>query len=149
MNSEEKKLTADQLYRLRHPEKLREKDRKRYEENKEHERARNSSYYMLNREVQRVKHRDNRHKIKPGWFDAKKTEQNNLCAICLKEFTDTPHIDHNHECCSALKSCEKCRRDLLCKDCNLGLGRFKDNTEVLERAIQYIKRHKETNGRHA
>lgn len=152
MTPEEKKVrqsVADKKYRLAHPEKCKAKDQKRYEENKESERVRNSSYYMLNREVQKVKHRDNRHHIEPGWFDAKKAEQDNRCAICLKEFIDTPHIDHNHECCPPLKSCEKCRRDLLCGDCNLGLGRFKDDVEILERAIQYLKHHKESNARHA
>jgi hypothetical protein len=147
MTSEEKKVRqsiADKKYRLAHPEKCKAKDRRRYEENKESERVRNSSYYMLNREIQRVKHRDNRHHIEPGWFDAKVADQDNKCALCLKEFIKTPHIDHNHGCCPPLKSCEKCRRDLLCDDCNLGLGRFKDDIEVLERAIQYLKRHKES-----
>jgi hypothetical protein len=122
-----------------------EKSRRRYAKNPEKEKKRNSTYYMLNREVQKVKHRDNRHHIKPGWFDSKKTGQNNRCAVCFNEFTDTPHIDHDHGCCPAPKSCEKCRRDLLCKDCNLGLGRFKDNVQVLENAIQYLKKHKESN----
>jgi|SRR5665213_222381 len=127
-----------------------EKSRRRYEKHSEKEKKRNSTYYMLNREVQRIKHRDNKHHLVTGWFDSKVASQENKCTICLKEFIKTPHIDHDHECCDPSTSCEKCRRDLLCEDCNLGLGRFKDNIEVMERAIQYVRHHKDkNNARHA
>ena len=122
-----------------------EKNKRYYEAHKEDCLARNAQFYRDNKESQRKRHRNNRHKITQDWFEAKLLEQDNKCAVCLKEFTDTPHIDHNHDCCPPLKSCDKCRRDLLCEDCNLGLGRFKDDIEVLERAIQYVKRHKESN----
>jgi hypothetical protein len=120
-----------------------ERNKRFYDNHKESELARNKQFYRDNKDTQKIRHRNNRHHIKQDWFDVRLMEQDNKCAVCLEEFTDTPHIDHNHECCKPSTSCERCRRDLLCKDCNLGLGRFKDNTEVLERAIQYLKRHKE------
>lgn len=120
-----------------------ERNKRFYWNHKEEEIARNAQFYRDNKESQKKRHRNNRHKITQDWFDAKLVEQNNKCALCLKEFIETPHIDHDHQCCPKLRSCEKCRRDLLCEDCNLGLGRFEDNAEVLERAIQYVKRHKE------
>jgi len=141
MSITEKQKEADRRYRERHPEKCKEKDRRRYLENKETELVRNASYYMRNRDAQRIKHRNRRHQITQEWFDKKLVEQNNCCAICNMPLVDTPHIDHNHKCCPPLRSCDKCRRDLLCKDCNLGLGRFKDNIEVLQKAIQYLQRH--------
>ena len=141
---EEKRLRqreADKQYALNHPDKLKAKHKRRYEENPEREKARNKSYYMLNREAQRVRHRDTKHKLPKGWFDAKVASQNNQCAICGDEFTDTPHIDHSHAHCPPSKSCNICRRDLLCTDCNLGLGRFKDSIKCLSSAIQYLRKH--------
>jgi hypothetical protein len=116
-----------------------------YNGHKKEERARNkkyySTYYPENRDRIKFRHRNRRHRITQEWFDAKKKEQNNCCAICQQVFVKTPHVDHDHRCCQSLRSCDKCRRDLLCDDCNLGLGRFKDNIEVLERAIEYLRRH--------
>jgi hypothetical protein len=135
---------SQRLYRLNNPEKVKEKERRRWRENKEYESKRNRNYYQENKEIQRVKHRNNRHKITQEWFDAKLAEQDNRCAVCRDVFTKTPHIDHNHEHCPPLKSCEVCRRDLLCTDCNLGIGRFHDSVERLEKAIEYLRKH---NGR--
>jgi hypothetical protein len=140
----EQQREADKRYRLKHPEKLKEKDAKRYRENRESERIRNRNYYRNNRETQRIRHRNNRHGITQEWFDQKIQEQDGKCAICHNTFTNTPHIDHDHECCPQSKSCDKCRRGLLCEDCNLGLGRFKDDVSIMSSGIQYLNRYKET-----
>jgi len=58
--------------------------------------------------------------------------QGNKCAICLKPFTKTPCLDHDHE--------TKTLRGLLCAACNLGLGKFEDDTCRLDRAIAYLIR---------
>lgn len=140
-------------YRLRHPERLLERDRKwrennpekvksrnknYYEQNKQSEIARSGQYYRDNRETEKQRHRNNRHHITQETFDKQLADQDNKCAVCLQEFTSTPHIDHDHRCCSPLKSCDKCRRGLLCQDCNLGIGRFKDNVVSLTNAITYL-----------
>ena len=64
--------------------------------------------------------------------------QNNRCWICQEIFTRTPHIDHNHSCCSGIRSCGKCVRGLLCHSCNCGLGNFHDRSDLLHRAIKYL-----------
>lgn len=60
------------------------------------------------------------------------------CPICGKGsipgITANLVIDHDHETGKA--------RDWLCDSCNTGLGRFKDNIELLETAIEYLKKHK-------
>lgn len=62
-----------------------------------------------------------------------KVEQNNSCAICSKVFTDKkPHLDHNHYTMKI--------RGLLCNNCNLGLGNFKDSVSNLENAIKYLRK---------
>ena len=68
-------------------------------------------------------------------------KQIGLCAICG---SDSPRrrgsknfaIDHNHTTMEV--------RGLLCHPCNVMIGLAKDNIEVLEMAIKYLKHHKET-----
>ena len=42
------------------------------------------------------------------------------CELCKRPFVDSPHVDHDHRCCSGRWGCEKCFRGLLCKFCNNG-----------------------------
>jgi hypothetical protein len=141
---------ADKRYRERHPEKAKAKDRKRYEENRESELARNKAYYPTyyekNKDAIRFRRRCYMHGCTTEWLENKLKEQDNRCAICNQIFVKTPHIDHDHECCSSDKrfTCGKCNRDFLCDDCNLGLGRFKDDIRILESAIQYLGRYKKS-----
>lgn len=58
--------------------------------------------------------------------------QHNRCAICLSPFTSTPHLDHDHSTGAI--------RGLLCSACNLGLGKFKDDPCLLDRAIIYLQK---------
>jgi hypothetical protein len=57
-----------------------------------------------------------------------KNKQDGKCAICGKErflVADHCHIKNKF-------------RGLLCNDCNLGLGRFFDSVELLEKAKKYL-----------
>lgn len=76
-------------------------------------------------------------------YNKKKKKQKNRCAICKSRERRTHKrtggrqslsVDHNHE--------TKQIRDLLCGDCNRGLGMFKDSFKLLIRASQYLKKHK-------
>ena len=61
-------------------------------------------------------------------------KQNGCCAICKKhqsEFTISLAVDHDH--------ITKKVRGLLCYNCNMGLGRFKDNLDYLNNASKYLK----------
>ena len=77
-----------------------------------------------------------------GWtpeaFDKTLVEQNNRCGICGMEFVNTPssrpHADHKH--IDPPKP-----RGILCGNCNWGLGNFKDDVEVLAKAIAYLNKH--------
>lgn len=66
--------------------------------------------------------------------------QDGRCAVCRRLFEATPHIDHDHSCCSGQSSCGKCVRGLLCETCNRGLGFFGDDVTVLASAIEYLTR---------
>lgn len=65
-------------------------------------------------------------------------QQNNCCAICKKEFTETPQIDHSHTCCAGQFSCGKCVRGLLCGTCNKALGGFGDCIGTVRSALDYL-----------
>ena len=60
-------------------------------------------------------------------------EQQRLCAIC-GEYMKVVHVDHCHD----LKHC----RGLLCPSCNSGLGQFKDDERLLERAALYLSKNR-------
>lgn len=63
-----------------------------------------------------------------------------LCRHLTKKFYD----DHDHRiatryCKHRVKvQCARCRRGVLCYNCNSGLGRFMDNPRLLQKAGQYV-----------
>lgn len=67
-----------------------------------------------------------------GEFDRMLEVQNHQCLVCEIPFDDKdkPHIDHDHETGIV--------RGLLCRQCNWGIGHFKDNPFILRRALAYI-----------
>lgn len=65
--------------------------------------------------------------------------QNGLCAICKEKETATFRgkvknlsVDHCHKTGKI--------RSLLCGKCNSGIGQFNDSTEILQAAIDYLKK---------
>jgi len=61
--------------------------------------------------------------------------QNGVCAICqYSPSGDSKHLAVDH-CHTSMKI-----RGLLCQWCNRGLGYFKDNPSVLDKAIKYLTR---------
>lgn len=63
--------------------------------------------------------------------------QNDMCAICggRQNHKNSEHlfIDHCHKTGKV--------RALLCHKCNLGIGYFGDDCQILERAIRYLRYH--------
>lgn len=72
--------------------------------------------------------------------------QEGKCASCGEPMlrdgkeVDSVCVDHDRNCCPEKKSCGKCVRGLIHRNCNLVLGYAKDNPEVLQSAIDYLKR---------
>lgn len=77
--------------------------------------------------------------ISDGQYREMLSAQNGQCAICgtldPKGRNGQFHIDHDHDTGKI--------RALLCNLCNHGLGAFRDKTELLSKAIDYLNHHKE------
>lgn len=72
--------------------------------------------------------------ITDAGFDELLAAQGGCCAVCR---TANPpgrgqrlHVDHDHATGKV--------RGLLCTECNVGLGKFKDDPELLRRAAEYL-----------
>ena len=57
--------------------------------------------------------------------------QQGACAVCLKPFSGSPHVDHCHATGRV--------RGLLCHLCNTALGKLNDDPERLRRAAAYVE----------
>lgn len=78
-------------------------------------------------------------------YDKKLNEQGGACAICKiskEDYGKYFSVDHDHSCCPGKKSCGKCVRDLLCSKCNVGIGNFDDDSDLLLEASNYLLKHR-------
>lgn len=72
-------------------------------------------------------------------YAIKLKEQNHCCAICGIDEVDLSKglvVDHDHATGKV--------RDLLCNNCNAGIGMLNEDIKVLASAISYLTKHKET-----
>ena len=78
-----------------------------------------------------------RYGVSPARYQQMVKDQGGVCALCGATEPGRNHknwcIDHCHN--SAVV------RGLLCHQCNVGLGAFKDNIGVLQKAIDYLETH--------
>ena len=66
-------------------------------------------------------------------YDLRFQGQGGACLICQEPLV-APVIDHDHDLGHV--------RGILCRECNLGLGFFRDNPAVMRRAIKYLARNR-------
>ncbi|OCZ54353.1 hypothetical protein A7D23_06070 [Dehalobacter sp. TeCB1] len=68
-------------------------------------------------------------------FNALLKAQDYKCAICGYSDTSDPNffpvVDHCHETGYV--------RNLLCMNCNMAIGKFKDDPELLRKAAEYVE----------
>jgi hypothetical protein len=80
------------------------------------------------------------------WYEKTLAAQGGVCAICGSPDSRYPtgrfSIDHDHNCCKPGRSCDKCRRGLLCVLCNTWIERFEKYPKLARRALAYLNRHK-------
>jgi hypothetical protein len=75
-------------------------------------------------------HSRRRYGITAEHFDQMFAEQDGLCKICQE--APASHVDHDHATGRV--------RGLLCFNCNGALGQFRDRTDLIMRAVAYLRR---------
>ena len=81
------------------------------------------------------------HGLTVAQYTAKLEEQGGVCAICGQppnpdgvKAASRLHADHDHVTGRD--------RDLLCLNCNVAIGHFRDDPDLMQAAADYIKRHR-------
>jgi hypothetical protein len=77
---------------------------------------------------------EKRYRLTPDAYHSMLSEQDDRCAICRRPPVSVGpfRVDHDHD------HPEKRVRGLLCDECNLGLGKFKDDPYLLADASKYL-----------
>jgi len=158
----EKSKEIDQFYKRKNrfmtqcKDCIKEKSKKWVQNNKEKHKENCKKWikknYLRYQETNRRYYRDNikhiktvyrKYKLKsqynmtPEQYDEMFNNQEGKCLICKRpeiEFKKGLEIDHCHVTGKV--------RGLLCMDCNTGLGKFKDNITLLQKAIEYLNHNK-------
>ena len=75
-----------------------------------------------------------RHGITLEQFNQMLVAQDGKCAICHMGFKDNKDtcVDHNHKTGQI--------RQLLCFNCNVGIGKFDDSVRLLQNAVDYLEK---------
>jgi hypothetical protein len=113
-------------------DKVRERNAKRWETRK--------AYYQSERGIEssRRAHLKRMFGITLEEYNTMLEEQNGVCGICKKPESygraSFLSVDHCHN--------SETIRGLLCNNCNRAIGLLKDDIEVLENAVKYLKKHK-------
>ena len=82
-------------------------------------------------EKRREEHLQRCYNLTISEYDALLQLQGGGCAICGD--TTALHVDHNHDTNEV--------RAILCGLCNTALGRFRDNPELLHKAVDYLNQY--------
>ena len=88
--------------------------------------------------VQLIRNVRRKYNLEISDYDKMLVNQNNCCAICgikSSDYNKRFSIDHCHKTMKI--------RALLCNNCNVALGLFKDNIDTLTSAISYLMHHKD------
>lgn len=152
MKTPAKKLEQVRRWRANNLERAREISRNSRNRNPEKARERARLWHVNNRErhlayMARRRKENSRavlsSKLKAAFgisleqYEAIASKQNHCCAICgtpQVELRRKMAVDHDHETGKV--------RGLLCNNCNVGLGNFRDSEQLLVKAQKYIHEHK-------
>ena len=97
--------------------------------------AKHAGRFRVCKECKTHINRLTRYHVAPDDYQALLDKQQNRCAICESELEQERNktvVDHCHTTDTV--------RGLLCRECNSGLGQFKENKESLFRAVEYLKK---------
>lgn len=154
--AENKELVAEQAraWRAANPERAREHAKRSRIKNKDKVQARqkewraknleyvqtkSKEYYQKGKDRQRNLTLSRQYGISLDEYEEMLVRQSGACAICGSTDSGAAgksfSVDHCHESGKV--------RSLLCRGCNIGVGHFKDDPELLEAAARYIRSHQQ------
>jgi hypothetical protein len=92
-----------------------------------------------------LKKRLDKFKITIEHYQSLKDTQENRCAICgnFETKKNTRNGDKIAELCIDHDHSTNKIRELLCRNCNTGIGMFKDDVNLVQTALNYLKKHKD------
>jgi hypothetical protein len=112
-----------------------EYQRVRYNNPESHERNKmDRNIYLKNRKDSTRKwYLKTTYGLSPDQYQNLYNDSDGKCYICKEEKDYYLHVDHNHKTGEV--------RGLLCNHCNRGIGMLKENIDILESAIEYIRKY--------
>jgi hypothetical protein len=118
--------------KIRNARPERKETRKKYKQTEASKKA-NIKYRNKPETKERVKNRYmiNRYGINLDRYNELLLEQGGVCAVCHIDKAERLHVDHDHNTGVV--------RGLLCGSCNRAIGLMKDDTDILNSAIEYLK----------
>lgn len=132
----EKRNAYNREWRKKNPEKAKGHHTKWRENNIDKVKAYRTQYNKENRAYRLDYKLLKTYGLAKGVYETMLKQQLGACAICG---INSPggngrfHVDHNHV--------TKKVRELLCLNCNNGIGKFKDDLSLLEKAVVYLRKH--------
>jgi hypothetical protein len=132
-------------YRKSNPERTKAYDKKQYHKHKDKNREAKLLYARQYREAhaetlkpKMVKYLKTRRckifGISLQEWERMHADQGGVCAICSRpDPKKSLSVDHSHSTGKV--------RGLLCGNCNLALGQFRDSADILESAASYLRKH--------
>jgi hypothetical protein len=123
-------------YRIKNAERRRETTRLWRERNQEADKQRTKDWGQTpdGKEKKRNNHYKHKYNITLDDYNKMLDEQSHSCKICNSHkdlFKKALCVDHCHSTGKI--------RGLLCDDCNVGLGKYKDQEELMIKAANYLR----------
>lgn len=103
----------------------------------EKDKARRQANPEKQRKIRRKAHLKAKYGVTPEWLEQRLEELDHKCPLCATPIAEGYNlaIDHCHTTGEV--------RDVVCRSCNIAMGMFKDNPELIEKAVQYLKDNKD------
>lgn len=116
-------------YNTKNSEKINSKQRESNKKNKEKISTNKKTYYINNKSIINSKKLN----VSPEDYQKALDKSNGTCEICNKKHNKL-HVDHDHQTGKV--------RGMLCPQCNMSLGLFQDNIDLLANSILYLDYYK-------
>ena len=143
-NNKERMNAKGRKWRIENKEFISIYNKEYVENNKEAVSTYKKEWYKENKERATAQQRKRRYGLLPKDYNTMLEEQDNKCKICLVDFNDEAFTYTDGRCTTNVDHCHTTNkvRGILCGSCNRGLGQFKDDIEVLTKAVKYLEENK-------